>query len=106
MSDAAVTPESLVGKWKVVVKGPTGKESSELDLNYADGQFRGTQTGKGSTSDILEPGLDGDTFTWKNNVTKPMKIKTHFTGTVTGNKIEGKIKAGFIGKYPFVAEKL
>ena len=75
MSDT-ISPESMVGKWKVIVKGPTGAEPSELDISYADGQFSGTQTGKGSTSDILEPKLDGDTFFWRNDVTKPMKIKT------------------------------
>ncbi|MBW2942469.1 hypothetical protein [Zhongshania aquimaris] len=105
MSDA-ISPESMVGKWKVIVKGPTGAESSELDISYADGQFSGTQTGKGSTSDILEPSLDGNTFFWKNNVTKPMKIKTEFTATISGTSMSGKVKAGFVGKYPFTGEKL
>ena len=104
MSD--ITPEAIVGKWKVIVKGPTGAESSELDVSYADGKFSGTQTGKGSTSDILEPSLNGDVFFWKNNVTKPMKIKTEFTCTVSGTTMTGKCKAGFVGKYPVTAEKL
>ena len=105
MSDA-ISPESMVGKWKVIVKGPTGAESSELDISYVDGQFSGTQTGKGSTSDILEPSLDGNIFFWKNNVTKPMKIKTEFTATISGTSMSGKVKAGFVGKYPFTGEKL
>ena len=38
---------------------------------------------------------------WINHVVKPMKMKVEFTATVDGDAMSGKVKAGFMGSFPF-----
>ncbi len=102
---AEVTKEAMVGEWVVTVKGPTGGVDSTLVVSLDNGEFSGSQTGEGTTSPATDISLDGDTFFWKNKVSKPMQMTTEFTGTVAGDEMTGKIKAGFMGKFPFTAKK-
>jgi hypothetical protein len=64
------------------------------------------QTGQGMSSPIQELTLEGNTVRWINLVTKPMKLKVQFTGTIDGTSMTGKCKAGFMGSYPFTATKV
>jgi hypothetical protein len=96
---------SAEGKWNVSVKGPTGAQASVLVLECKGGQWSGTQTGQGVTSPAVDIKVDGNKVYWVNHVTKPMKIKVEFTGTIEGNSISGKCKAGFMGSYPFSGVK-
>lgn len=94
---------SVAGKWKLIVKGPTGPMSSVLELSETDGVLSGTQSGQGSSSDLTEGRLEGNDIFWVNHTLKPMKMKLEFKGVVDGNTMTGKVKVGMIGSYPFTA---
>lgn len=96
---------SIAGKWKVTVKGPTGPQETVLELQENNGAITGAQTGQGSTTPITDAKLDGNQLFWINHVTKPMKMKVSFTATVDGTTMSGKVKAGFMGSYPFTGVK-
>jgi len=96
---------SVEGKWKVTIKSPTGPMATELMLAQVDGALTGTQSGQGMSSPISEAKLDGDKLSWVNHVAKPMKMKLEFSGVVDGSKISGKVKAGFVGSFPFTGVK-
>jgi len=96
---------SVVGKWKLTVKGPTGPMPSILELEEKDGALTGTQSGQGNTSQITEAKVEGDSISWINHTDKPMKMKLEFKGTINGDEMSGKVKAGFVGNYPFTAVK-
>lgn len=102
---AASAPTSVDGKWVVTVKGPTGPMDSNLSLQTVDGVLGGTQSGEGSTSPIQEITYDSATgaITWINKISKPMKMTLKFSGTVEPGRINGKVKAGFMGSFPFTA---
>jgi cytochrome P450 len=102
----AAAPVTIEGKWSVTVKGPTGAESTILVLQRDGDALTGTQSGRDTTSTIMEAKFDGGTLTWVNQITKPMKMKLTFTGTVSGNTISGKVKAGFMGSFPFTGAKI
>lgn len=97
---------TIEGKWSVTVKGPTGAESTVLVLQRNGNELTGTQSGRDTTTPILEAKFDGTTLTWINQITKPLKMKLTFTGTIVGTTISGKVKAGFMGSYPFTGAKL
>lgn len=94
---------SVAGKWKLIVKGPTGAMPSMLVLEENDGVLSGVQSGQGSSSDIADAKLEGDNIFWVNQITKPMKMKLEFKGVVEGKTMTGKVKAGPMGNYPFTA---
>lgn len=100
-------PASLDGRWVVTVKGPTGPMDSTLALTTADGLVSGTQTGEGVTTVIGELTYDAVTgdVAWTNKISKPLKMTLTFTGKADGEVINGKVKAGFMGSYPFIAKR-
>ena len=74
-------------------------------IEKVDGGWRGSQSGDGITTPIDQIIYDNGTITWINQITKPMKMKLEFTGVVAGDTITGKVKAGFMGKFPFTAKR-
>ncbi|MDR3417198.1 MAG: cytochrome P450 [Nevskia sp.] len=98
-------PATVEGTWNVVVKGPTGPQPSTLVLTLAGGELSGTQTGQGVTTPVTDIKLEGNNIRWVNHVTKPMKLKVEFSGVIEGNQMSGKVKAGFMGSYPFTGAK-
>jgi len=94
-------PASVHGTWKITLKGPTGAIDTVLELQHEGGALSGTQSGQGMTSPILDASYADGKIRWINQVTKPMKLKVEFSGTVDGNTITGKAKAGFMGSFPF-----
>ncbi len=89
------------GVWKVTVKGPTGPQVTVLTLATVDGVLTGTQSGQGQTSAITDAKLDGNNVYWVNHITSPMKMKVEFSGVIDEKGMQGKVKAGFAGTYPF-----
>ena len=100
------SPSSVEGKWAIVVKGPTGPQETELVLEHEGGNWGGVQSGDGVTTPLEEVSISGNDIRWVNRVTKPIKLKVVFTGTIDGDTITGKCKAGFMGSYKFSATKL
>lgn len=97
---------SVAGKWKVIIKGPTGPEHTILELqDVGSGKLTGAQTGKGATTEITDGRLDGKNISWVNKVTKPMKIKVKFNGLVDGDSISGKAKPGLLPACKFTATR-
>ena len=97
---------AVEGRWSLVVKGPTGAQETELLIERTNGELSGVQTGDGMSSPLLEVSHYGNTLSWINQVTKPLKLKVKFQGVIEGNTMSGKCKAGFMGKFPFTATKL
>jgi cytochrome P450 len=102
---ASSGPVTFDGTWTVVTRGPTGPKTTTLVIQSAGSGFTGTQSGQGQTSEISGASFDGKSARWVHHVTKPMKINVEFSGTVEGNVINGKAKAGFMGSFPFTATK-
>jgi len=92
------------GTWKVTVKSPMGAITSTLVLTSADGALTGTQN-DGANHAIAEGKIDGSNVSWKTDTTKPMPMKLEFSGVVEGTQMNGKVKAGSFGSFPFTAVK-
>lgn len=95
----------LEGKWTVTINGPTGPMATTLVLERAGGTLTGTQSGQGVISPIRDARLEGGNLFWINEVTRPMKLRLEFTAVVAGRAMSGKVKAGFMGSYPFTGVK-
>lgn len=102
---APAAESSVAGTWTITVKGPTGAESTTLVLEIANGQLTGVQSGRGMSSTIIDAKFDKGKIFWINQITKPMKMKLEFSGVVEGQTMSGKVKAGFMGSFPFTGVK-
>lgn len=96
---------SIEGKWNLTIKSPTGPMPTVLELQEKDGAITGSQTGQGTTTEIVEAKFDGKTLSWVNHITKPMKMKCEFKAEVDGSQLTGKMKAGFMGSFSFTGSK-
>jgi len=95
----------LEGTWNLTIKSPTGPMETTLLIERSGDTLSGSQSGQGLTSPISEVKFEGNKLSWTNHVTKPMRMKLECSGVIEGRNISGKVKAGFMGTYPFSGSK-
>jgi hypothetical protein len=92
---------SVDGNWNIVVSSPMGDQPTTLELKNDGGTLTGVQGAQGQSQPITNGKLDGDTVTWSNSVTQPFPMTLEFTGTLAGDTLNGNVKAGSFGSFPF-----
>ncbi len=92
---------SVDGTWQITVQSPMGPQASTVELVSDGSALTGTQRGGDEATAIYEGKVDGDTATWKVDITRPMKLTVTFTATVQGDSISGTAKAGMFPKATF-----
>jgi hypothetical protein len=87
---------SVEGTWQLVISTPIGKQHAALELSTQDGVLHGTARDQkhGEEVELTELALDGDRLTWRQSITKPMRLRLAFEVTVHGNDMTGTSKAG------------
>jgi len=92
---------SVDGNWNIVVSSPMGDQPSTLSLKAEGGTLTGTQGAQGQSADIANGKVDGDKVSWSNSITQPFPMTLEFDGTVAGDTLNGNVKAGSFGTFPF-----
>ena len=75
------------GTWKVNAQTPMGPQESILQFAEDGSTLTGTVSTNGETVDIYDGAVDGDSATWKADVTAPMQLTIVFTGELDGDEI-------------------
>jgi hypothetical protein len=81
----------LTGDWDVTIKTPIG--SLAVVYSFAD-DGTGTATGKGETVPLRDIVVAGQRVTWRQSVTRPMRLNLEFDVVVDGDRLTGHSKAG------------
>jgi hypothetical protein len=92
---------SVDGNWNIVVSSPMGDQPTTLSLKNDGGMLTGEQGAQGQSSAISNGKIDGETVTWANSITQPFPMTLEFTGTLAGDTLNGNVKAGSFGSFPF-----
>ena len=82
------------GTWDLSISTPIGKIKAVVELRREDGVLTGVGHGAGEEVPLGDVALNGDRLTWKQAVTKPMRLNLAFAVTVTGDTLAGTSKAG------------
>lgn len=85
---------SVEGIWNLSVSTPIGKIKAVVELREQDGILTGAAHGAGEDVPLSDITLDGDRLTWKQAITKPMRLNLAFDVTVDGDTLQGTSKAG------------
>lgn len=85
------------GDWEVTIKSPMGDQKSVFTVNSDGGSFTGKIAGSLGSMDVRDGAVDGNTLTWKMDMTVPMPMTLEGTATVDGDNISGDVKAGAFG---------
>ncbi len=85
---------SVEGTWDLSISTPIGMIEAVVELRRQDGVLTGTANGAGEDVPLSDIALDGDRLTWKQAITKPLRLNLVFAVTVTGATLTGTSKAG------------
>lgn len=90
---------SADGTWKTTINSPMGVQEGTLTIATSGATFTGSLSGAQGAQEISGK-VDGNTLTWGSKLTQPFPIDLEFTVTVTGDTMEGSVKAGAFGSSP------
>ena len=88
------------GKWNCTVDSPMGEQEFVLTVNSDGDRFSGSAEGNIGSKDIAEGVVDGNDIAWTMQISKPMPLTLTCKATVSGDSLEGKVKAGIFGSFP------
>ena len=92
---------SVSGTYTTTVKSPMGDQAGTFTVeDNGDGTFSGNMAGGMGSMDVEEGKVDGNTLTWKMNMTVPMPMTLDCEATVDGDAITGSVNAGAFGAMP------
>ncbi|NEB38023.1 hypothetical protein [Streptomyces sp. SID14515] len=89
-----LTEETVAGTWDLAIATPVGRIAAVIELRYVEGVLTGSARGAGEEVPLDGLVLSGDRLTWKQAVTRPMRLNLAFDVTVTGDTLTGSSRAG------------
>jgi hypothetical protein len=81
---------TILGTWDVTIKTPIGS----LAVEYAFAATGGVATLRGDTVALRDIAIDGQRVTWRQSITKPMRLNLDFDVHVDGDRLHGHSRAG------------
>ncbi|MCT7660303.1 hypothetical protein [Mycobacterium deserti] len=91
---------SIGGDWDVTIKTPIASLAVVYTFSEIDGRVDGTATGKGETVPLRDIVVAGQRVTWRQSVTKPMRLNLDFDVVVDGDRLTGHSRAGRLPRSP------
>lgn len=85
---------AVEGTWDLSISTPIGRITAVVELRRQDGVLTGTAHGAGEEVPLGDVALDGDRLTWKQSITRPLRLNLAFAVTVDGDSLTGTSKAG------------
>ena len=89
------------GVWNTVTNTPMGPQNATLTLATDGNTLTGNMSGPQGAIDIEDGTVDGDSLSWKANITSPMAMTLEFSATVSGDEISGNVVLGAFGTASF-----
>lgn len=84
----------IPGDWDVAIKTPIGTLAIDYRFVERDGALSGTATSAQETVDLTDIVVAEDRVTWRQTVTKPMRLKLNFDVRIAGDQMSGHSRAG------------
>ena len=92
---------SADGTWNTTINTPMGAQQGTLTLVTDGATLTGKMAGAAGEMELNDGAVDGDTLTWKADMTSPMPMTLEFTASVSGDEITGSVKLGAFGDATF-----
>ena len=86
----------ILGTWDVSLKTPIGTLSAVYVFTETGGVLAGTASTKSETVPLAAIVCDGPRVTWRQSVTRPMRLNLDFDVVVDGQTLTGHSRAGHL----------
>jgi hypothetical protein len=87
---------SVTGTWNIRISTPIGIQLVALELTENNGVIEGTAKSSAESAPLIDPVLDGKRLTWKQSITKPMRLNLTFDVIIDGDTLTGTSQAGML----------
>ncbi|MEU9992552.1 hypothetical protein AB0E10_38305 [Streptomyces sp. NPDC048045] len=84
----------IEGVWDLTIVTPIGRVRPVIELRREDGLLVGIAHGTGEDLPLKDIAVDGHRLSWKQSITRPMRLDLAFAVTVDGDTLTGTSKAG------------
>jgi hypothetical protein len=85
---------TLLGTWDVTIKTPIGSLAVTYVFTESAGALAGSATMTDETVPLHDLTVIGPRATWRQSVTKPMRLNLDFDVAVDGDRLVGHSRAG------------
>lgn len=82
------------GTWDLAIATPIGRIDSVVELRSENGAVSGYAHGAGERIELRDIVVDGARLTWRQSVTRPMRLNLTFAVTIDGDRLTGTSRAG------------
>ncbi|MER6826364.1 hypothetical protein ABT352_10285 [Streptosporangium sp. NPDC000563] len=100
---------TIAGTWLLRMKTPVGTIEADYHFEQEDGVIRGSASGGGETTSLTdiaaEDGPDGQRVTWRQCITKPLRLNLEYDVTVNGDALTGESRAGRLPRARVTGER-
>lgn len=96
---------SVEGTWDLTILTPIGRIKAVVELRRDNGRLTGSADGAGEQVPLHDVVLDGDQVTWRQMITKPMRLNLAFAVTIDGDTLAGTSKAGRLPSSKVVGQR-
>ena len=97
---------SADGQWETTMNTPMGQQKATIPLATDGDTLTGTMEGQQGTLELKDGAVDGDSVSWKADITNPMPITLEFSATVDGDSLSGDVKLGSFGNASFTGTRI
>ncbi|MEU8203520.1 hypothetical protein [Streptosporangium sp. NPDC049046] len=100
---------AIAGTWLLRMKTPVGTIEADYSFEEEDGGIRGSASGGGETTPLTdvaaEDGPAGQRVTWRQRITKPLRLNLEYDVTVNGDVLTGESRAGRLPRTRVTGER-
>ncbi|MFC9111924.1 MULTISPECIES: hypothetical protein [Streptomyces] len=85
---------TIEGVWDLTIATPVGRIRAAVAFGREDDTLVGVASGAGEDVPLRDIAVDGAQVTWKQSVTKPLRLNLAFAVQIEGDTLEGTSRAG------------
>jgi hypothetical protein len=85
---------SILGSWDLTIKTPIGALAVAYEFTESAGALAGMASLKGETVPLQDLNVTEARATWRQSVTKPIRLNLEFDVVVDGDRLTGHSRAG------------
>ena len=95
------------GIYKVTIHSPLGDQEGTMTLRTEGEALSGSVAGELGNAEFTGGSVTDDEARWTVEVPGPIgKVKLTCTATLSGDELNGKVKAGFFGSFPMQGKRV
>ncbi|GAA4180694.1 hypothetical protein [Gryllotalpicola koreensis] len=100
---------AITGTWLLRMKTPVGTIEAEYRFEEDDGVLCGSARGNGETTPLTDiavtDGAEGERVTWRQRITRPLRLNLEYDVIVTGDTLVGESRAGRLPRSRVTGER-